>query len=324
MLFDALALGILAIFIALGAYRGALGGFLRVATLFAAYAAGITAATTLAPLIALLSGLSRLMAGALAGSGAFLFVYVFASVGSALVIRGERARRDDLPRSAFDRAGGAFFGAGQAALALLLLGVLGGFLDAAQSAGLSQGSAAAGDSYLVDSTRRVVAAGVSAAMGSSPGRNLAVKLASDPGAAVVSTQALLAHPSVVSLQEDPLFWQYVATGEFDLALGRDCFTGIVYDEALRGQLADLGLVGDDARSDPDAFREQVQATLIEVGPRIQAIRSDPALAELAAKPEIRAALQSGNTLALLTHPDFRRLVDRALRDYENAARPKAP
>jgi len=322
MLFDVLALGILAIFVALGAQRGAVAGFLRLATLFAAYAAGLFVATKLAPLIALLSGSSRLGAGALAGAGAFLFVYVVGSVGAALSIRRERASREDGSRSGFDRLGGAFFGAGQAALALLLLGVLGSFLDAAHLAGIPQGSATAADSYLVGSTRRVVAAGVSAAIGEGPGNGLAVKLASNPGSAVVSAQQLQAHPRIAALQEDALFWQYVSTGEVDRALARGSFRAIGLDQELRARLADLGLVGDEARGDPDAFREQVRVTLVEVAPRLRAIRDDPALAELAAKPEIQAAIKSGNTFALLAHPDFRRLVDRALRDYER--QPAAP
>jgi uncharacterized membrane protein required for colicin V production len=316
MLFDLLALGILAVFVALGAYRGALAGFLRVATLFCAYAAGLFVAAKLASLIALFTGASRLACGALAGTGAFLLVYAIGSVSSAILIRRERTQRDDLPRSGFDRLGGAFFGAGQAALALLLLGVLGSFLDAAHTAGVPQASASAGDSYLVGSARAVVAAGVSAAVGDGPGGGFAVKLASNPGSAVVSTRALLSHPRVTALQEDGLFWQYLSTGEVDLALKRPSFGAIGYDADLRAKLADLGLVSEAARGDVEAFRAQVRATLLEVAPRIQAIRNDPALAELAAKPEIQAAMQNGNTFALLAHPDFRRLVDRALRDYE--------
>jgi len=316
MLFDILALGILAIFVALGASRGALAGSLRMATLFAAYAAGLFSASQLAPLIALLSGSSRLAAGALAGTGAFLFVYGVGSVGSALAIRSEQASRDGGPRSGFDRLGGAFFGAGQAALALLLLGVLGSFLDAAHSAGIPQGSAAAADSYLVGSTRRVVAAGVSAAIGKSPGGGLAVKLASNPGAAVVSAQQFLADPRIAALLDDALFWQYLSSGEVDLALSTESFRAISNDPELRAQLCDLGLVSDEARAEPDTFREQVGVTLIEVAPRLQAIRDDPELAELAAQPEIQAAVKIGDSFALLTHPDFRRLVDRVLRDYE--------
>jgi uncharacterized membrane protein required for colicin V production len=321
MLFDVLALGILAIFVALGAYRGALAGFLRVATLFSAYAAGLVVATKFAALIALFSGTSRLTAGALAGTASFALVYIVGSIASTLMIRGERARRDDVPRSAFDRFGGAFFGAGQATLTLLLLGVLGSFLDAAHTAGLPQGSATASDSYLVGSTRRVVSAGVTAAVGKGPGGGLAAKLVSNPGSAVVSTQQLLSHPRVTALQEDALFWQYLSTGEVDLALGRSSFSAISFDADLRARLADLGVVGEDARNDADAFREQVRATVLDVAPRIQAIRNDPALAELAAKPEIQSAVKNGNTFALLAHPDFRRLVDRALRDYEQASAP---
>ena len=321
MLFDLLALGILAVFVVLGARRGALAGFLRVATLFLAYAAGIGAAAKLTALIAILSGISHLTAGAIAGTGAFLFVYAVASVGSALLIRSERASRDDLPRGGFDRLGGAFFGAGQAVLALLLLGVLGSFLDAAHVAGLSTGSESAGDSFLVGSTRRVVAAGVSAAVGEGPGGSFAVKLASNPGSAVASTQQLLAHPRVATLQADALFWQYVSSGEVDRALSRGSFTAISFDEEMRGRLADLGLVDEQARADSDAFREQMRKTLVEVAPRIRAIRDDPALAELAAKPEIQSALRDGDTFSLLAHPDFRRLVDRALRNYERAPPP---
>jgi hypothetical protein len=317
MLFDLLALVVLSICVALGAYRGTLAGFLRVATLFAAYAAGIVVAAKFATLIALLAGISRLMAGALAGAGAFLAVYIVASIVSALLIHRERSRRDGEPRSGFDRLGGAFFGAGQAALALLLLGVLGGFLDASYAAGLPQGSAAAAGSYLVGGTRRIVAAGVGASMEAGPGRTLAVKLASNPGSAVVSTQKLLANPHVANLQEDALFWQYASTGEVDRALARPAFAAISYDEALRAQLADLGVVDEAARGDADAFTAQLRATLTRIAPRLQAIRNDPALAELAAKPEIQAAIRNGHSFALLSHPDFRRLVDRALQDYEN-------
>jgi hypothetical protein len=94
---------------------------------------------------------------------------------------------------------------------------------------------------------------------------------------------------------------------------------IRYDAELRGQLADLGVVSEAARGDVDAFRAEIEATLLEVAPRIQAIRNDPGLAELAAKPEIQAAIQNGDSLALIAHPDFRKLVDRALRAGEQAS-----
>jgi uncharacterized membrane protein required for colicin V production len=319
MLFDLVALGILVIFIALGALRGTLAGFLRVSTLAGAYAAGIFGAKHLGVLVSVFTGSSRLMSTALAGVACFAFVYLVGSVATAIIVRWERSRRDDLPRGGLDRTGGAVLGALQAMLALLLLGVLGSFLDAANKAGLPQGSAAADGSFLVGSTQKVVAAGVGAAMGGSPGGKLAVRLAADPGAALTSTQKLLSHPRVVGLFEDGLFWQYLSTGEIDLALGRSTFFAITHDDELRGQLADLGAVDEDARVDPEAFKAQAGEAFRELAPRLRAIREDPALAELASKPEIQDALERGDTMALLAHPDFRRLIDRALKGYEASA-----
>jgi uncharacterized membrane protein required for colicin V production len=319
MLFDLIALGILVVFIALGAMRGTLAGFLRVTTLASAYAAGIFGAAHLGVLVSVLTGSSRLIATALAGGACFLLVFFVLSVLSAIAIRFERQRRDDIPRGGLDRTGGALFGALQACLALLLLGVLGSFLDAAHKAGLPQGTDAAANSYLVGSAQKVMAAGVDAAMGGSPGGKLAVRLASDPGAALGTTQRLLQHPRVGALFGDQLFWQYLSTGETDLALGRSTFFAVIHDDELRGELADLGVVDEDARTSPEAFRTQMAHTFTEIAPRLRALREDPALAELAAKPEIQAAIESGDAMALLAHPDFRRLVDRALKSYEKSS-----
>ena len=66
----------------------------------------------------------------------------------------------------------------------------------------------------------------------------------------------------------------------------------------------------------------MRTSLAQVGPRIHAIRNDPALAELAQDPEVQNALKSGDGVSLLlAHPEFRRLVDRALRDYERGGEP---
>ena len=63
-----------------------------------------------------------------------------------------------------------------------------------------------------------------------------------------------------------------------------------------------------AASEPAAFREAAGHTLHQLGPRLRALRNDPALQELMADPEVQSALQSGDTLALLSHPGFRQLV----------------
>lgn len=322
MLFDAIALTLAVVFVALGAMRGTLAGFLRVATLASAYLVGYLAATKLAKVAALVGGTSKLTAAFALGTGAFTAVYLVGAIVSAILIRVERDRRIDAPRSGYDRFGGACFGALQAGLALLLLAVLGSVLDAAYRAGLPQGMDQSG-SFLVGSTRRVVATGIGAAMGDSPGAKLAVKLLSDPGRALQSAQQLLAGPRFAALQADSLFWDLLARGQIEAALGRASFFQLMHDETTRATMADLGLVPEPARGDPEAFRASMRTSLAALAPRLHSIRSDPAIAELAADPDVQHALESGNGIALLSHPQMRELLDRALRDYEQDA-PAAP
>ncbi|HTO71853.1 MAG TPA: CvpA family protein [Myxococcota bacterium] len=313
MAFDLAALCLLVVFIALGVWRGAFAGSLRVATVAAAYVAGWLAATRLAKLVALLSGGTRLTAAVCLGSGAFLFVYLAGTVTSALLIRMERERRADQPRGAFDRFGGACFGALQACLSLLLLAVLGSVLDAAYRAGLPQGMDA-GHSFLVASTRQVVAEGLGGVLGDGPGARLAVKLVANPGDALVSLRGLLGSGPLSRLQQDGVFWEMLGSNQLDAALARTSFFQLMHDDETRARLADLGLVPAAAREDPEAFRAAVRTSLTTAAPRIQAIRDDPALAQLAADPEVQSALQSGNGIALLGRPEFRELMDRALSD----------
>ena len=318
MVFDAVGLAILVAFVALGAFRGSFAGFLRVTTVAVAYAAGFMAATRLGKVAAVLSGSSRLVSSMLLGAGVFAFVYLAGTVVSALLIRWERDRRDDRPRGGFDRFGGACFGALQAGLALLLLVVLGSVLDAAYHAGLPQGIDAS-HSLLVGSTRVVVANGLGRVLGDGPGSQLAVKLVANPGDALGSLRQLLASPPFARLQQDSEFWEMLGSGDVDLALGRTSFFQLMHDDATRARLADLGLVPEAARSDPNAFRTALRTTLEAAAPRIRAIRSDPAITQLASDPEVQHALDGGNGMALLAHPGFRELLDRIMRDYENAA-----
>ena len=317
MLFDLLALAILGVFVAVGAFRGTLAGFLRLSTLGLSYVCAFLAATHFARAVAALSGFSHLGAAALTGSVVFVFVYLVGSIGSALLIRAERDRRADIPRGAYDRFGGACFGALQAGLAILLLAVFGSVLDAAYRAGLPQGIDQSG-SYLIGATRKVAARGVGAALGDGPGAKLAVQLVADPAKALLSAQHVLASPRFAALQQDALFWDMVCSGELqiDAALNRRSFLELMYDDPMRAQLADLGLVPEAARDDPEAFRVSLRASLAQVGPRIRAIRSDPALAELARDPEVQQALQNGDGVSLLAHPEFRKLINRAIKDYE--------
>jgi hypothetical protein len=238
------------------------------------------------------------------------------------LIRVERDRRADRPRSGYDRFGGACFGAFQACLSLLMLAVLGSVLDAAYRVGLPAGMDQS-HSFLVASTRRVVAEGLGATLGDGPGAKLAVKLVSDPGETLRSTQQLLAGPRFSGLQNDSLFWELLTAGQVDAAMGRPSFFQLMHDEPTRQAMADLGLVPEEARSDPNAFRSALRGTLFAAAPRIRAIRNDPAISELANDPEVQQAIDDGNAVGLLSHPQMRELLDRAMRDYE-AAEAAAP
>jgi len=315
VLFDAIAVVLAVLFVALGAFRGTLAGFLRVATLASAYLAGYLAATKLSVVLAFLTGMSKLGSAVVLGCVSFALVYLAGAIMSALIIKVERDKRADRPRSGYDRFGGACFGVMQAGLALLMLAVLGSVLDAAYRVGLPQGVDQSG-SFLIGSTRRVVATGLGATMGDGPGSQLAVKLVADPGHALQSFQQLLNGERFGALQVDSYFWELLAEGEIDTALARPSFYNLMHDTPTRATLADLGLAPEAARTDPEAFRRALRATMVTAAPRVRAIRDDPAIAELAADPEVQQALADGNTIGLLSHPQMRALLDRVMRAYD--------
>jgi hypothetical protein len=135
-------------------------------------------------------------------------------------------------------------------------------------------------------------------------------MAARPGTSIAGLQAALDNPHIAALQQDRLFWTYVESGAVDAALNRRSFLEVTYDDALREQLAAMGLVDEAASGDPQVFRSTAEAVLREVGPRIRGLRDDPELKKLIADPEVAALLESGNTLALLGHAGFRDFVAR--------------
>jgi len=65
-----------------------------------------------------------------------------------------------------------------------------------------------------------------------------------------------------------------------------------------------------AVSDPRAFRRAAGEALRSVAPRLRGLRDDPELKQLMENPDIVAMVESGNTLGLLSHSEFRRVVTR--------------
>ena len=121
---------------------------------------------------------------------------------------------------------------------------------------------------------------------------------------------MLEDPRIRAVQRDRLFWVLVENGAGERAIHQASFYEIVHDDEMRSWLADLGLVSAEAAADPAVFRDTMAETLAEAGPMLAKLRNDPELGKLAADPEIKALLESGDTFALATRPEIRRIVSR--------------
>jgi hypothetical protein len=160
----------------------------------------------------------------------------------------------------------------------------------------------------------VLGAGAGAVLDeSAPGGRMAVRFVSHPAETLEALQQAVSDPRVVSLQRDAAFWRDVERGAVRTALAKPTARALVNDRAFRAQLGDVGVVSPEAVKNARSFESELSLALAELGPRLEAVRNDPALEELLADPEVRASLQSGNSLALLRDPRFRALVSRASR-----------
>jgi hypothetical protein len=141
---------------------------------------------------------------------------------------------------------------------------------------------------------------------------MAVNMAARPKETMEGIQRVLRNPRILALQEDRLFWSYVESGAIDVALNQGSFLGIAYDDTLRKELADVGLIKDYTAADPRLFRAEVKLVLEEVGPRIRGLKNDPAVKQLMNDPNIVLALKQRDHLALIQNPAFRDLIGRVL------------
>nr|TDJ04619.1 MAG: CvpA family protein [Deltaproteobacteria bacterium] len=290
---------------------------MRIAWPLLAYGTAFVGASLAGPLMARWFDLPRLLGLALAGVICFVLGLIGAGAGVWLIKRrlGDRLAR--WPRGgALDRVGGGLVGIAHGAVILLLLGVLVSFLDALRVSGAVewlQHMPQTNSSRLVATSQAVVERAVPAALGGSgPGTRMATQFLARPADTAERFQKLLEHPRIRSLQRDRHFWFYVEHNGADRAVNRTSFLSIAYDESLRTDLAELGVVSDAAKSDPRAFRHSAREVLEELGPRIRQLKNDPAFVKLARDPEIRRALASHDTLQLLRHPEFRALANRVL------------
>jgi len=308
MWLDVIVIAILVWFTVAGALRGGLAAGMSLLSLVVAYAVAIVGATRHGPAAAELLGLPGMLGAPVLGAALFLGSYFAMGIMTTLLKRRERKRRAG-PRSLRDRFLGSCFGCLRGGLVVVLVSLLAIWFDALRATGTATFLPEIGVSRAAAVTESVVEAGVETAfVESGAGGRFVARMVARPGTSIAGLQAALDNPHIVALQEDRLFWTYVESGAVDAALNRKSFIDVIYDDALREQLAAMGLVDEAASGDPQAFRTTAEGVLREVGPRIRGLRDDPALKQLIADPEVAAILESGNTLALLGHAGFRDFV----------------
>jgi uncharacterized membrane protein required for colicin V production len=305
-------MAVLGVFVGIGAMRGFVSGILGVIALLGAYAAAWFATTRLATPLGEGLGISAFAAFATSGAVAFLGTYVILAIGLGLLRRAQRKRSGGI--STVDRLGGALLGGAQGGLVVVLLSWL---VGQAQAGGLLGEKSEPGP--LVQASQQVVQSGAEAVLGGAGGNPAAARLIADPVGTANQLQAVLETPAMTDLRDDQLFWQYVSSGAIDSALNQASFMRAARDAELRKRVVELGVMPESALDDPKAFRDATRDALEHVAPRLQAIRNDPALPELAADPAVQQALQQGDVLALATNPKIRALVSRVLESGPPAA-----
>ncbi len=67
-----------------------------------------------------------------------------------------------------------------------------------------------------------------------------------------------------------------------------------------------------SRHDPRLFRNAAWELLERTSPALRDLKSDPELHKLAQDPEIQRAIDDSDTISLLAHPGFQRVLARAL------------
>jgi len=310
MLLDVLVLAILGWFSWAGSRRGGLAAGLGILTLGVSYGAAIIAAPVLASPVAKAFDLPPLLGIPIAGSIAFAVAFI-AMVIVSKILRSRAEDAGDDGRSPRDRFFGGAFGAIRGAFVVALLCYLALWVEALRLSGAADGIPALGNSAAAAATSAVVEAGIESALADSgPTGHVIAKLAANPGAAVVDLQAVVSNPRVVAVQQDADFWANVEAGAIGAALNTRSFTNLSEDEELRHQMASVGLIDQESAEAADLFRGAMGDVLREVGPRIRKLRNDPELIGLLDDPEVVAMVESGDTLGLMKHPRFQRLVSR--------------
>lgn len=293
----------------LGAHRGAGESGIRLAGLGFAYGAGFVAGKLAGGALA-----SALDVPAWAGFGGAGTIGFLAAQGLVeLAARKARAAAGDDPQDG-SRALGSLFGIARGALLLLPLLWLASFTESVRqlnpAAGLPDfsGARAAGVGQVVAgaAAERIAASG-------DGGTRIAAKLIAQPGESIAALSAIASDPRIRLLQADRGFWSDLESGDVEGALARPTFAELARDGELRGRFADLGLVAGSSAVDAQQFHDEMGAVMTELGPRLRRIKADPVFQDMLADEALRARVQAGDTMSLLTDPRIRQLVANASR-----------
>lgn len=312
MILDLIALAILGIFVGIGALRGGVASAMGLLTLVASYAVAVWAAQSLGGSLSEKTGLSPLLGPVLAGTLGFLCTAIVLGLVGSWVRRWVASLRGDLPMSAASRWMGGFLGSIRGAFVVVLITFLVIWLDAARQSGAVEGLDSVPDiriSSAAKVTQKLVETTVIAAMGADDASSEVVaRLASRPGPALKSLQAILADQRIEALQRDSFFWTLIENGAYQRAMNRRSFQAISRSPELRAQFADVGVVDAEAVGDRQAFERRFGEVLAEVGPRLKGLANDPDLQRLAQDPEVASMLESGDTIGLFRHEGIQSLV----------------
>ncbi|MEB2343863.1 MAG: CvpA family protein [Deltaproteobacteria bacterium] len=312
---DLVALGLLAICALLGAWRGAWASATALAALAAGGAASVAGAFALGPGVAAALGIPVWVGSAAAGSGSFLVTALAIGLAGRAARRAADARRGGAARSPLDRCAGALLGAARGAVLVLLLGVTTIWLDAARElAAPDPAPEPAADTPLRSLTRAALE-GIAGAAGGQEANGagvLAARVLAHPAESLGALRRVAEHPALAALADDPGFWGEIEAGRPDFALARPSFQALAGDGALRRDLATIGALDPAAAGDAARFRAALRPVLVELGPRLAALRRDPELLALAGDPTLADALARRDVLALLAHPAFQRALARTL------------
>jgi len=308
---DLVALLILAVYMAIGAWRGALASALGMFTLVAAYGASVPAGAKLGDVAATRLGVAPLLGSVLVGVAAFGATLLLLGIVSRVLLSHDRRALGDEPLSPLERLGGALLGALRGAVVVLLIGWLTAWVDGVAGAVPESRLPRLGPSHVGGLAERAVEAGAGAVLDQgSPGGRVTVQLLAHPGESIEGLKDALSNGRLQTLRDDAAFWDALSGGDVDAALARGSFRSLPYDRELRHDFAQIGLVAPSAAESPPLFEQAIVGAARQIAPRIAQLRSDPQFQSLLQDPKVREALQQGDRWALLSDPRFQLLATR--------------